>query len=872
MSSGKAIKSPFLCCFEIQISTQLPPPNRNLSRTQDYTIFNQNIILSTMATAIQSAVSLPQQSISSGATRRQAKKGKERRQIEDKNDPDGNESEATVKGGHGGTKAKSSRRIEGQGVEEVMSDASSIGEESAISESEMSSSNESDSEATGDKQDADKRERRAKRDLADKRNATVVANEGFANYTSQRGERASPEKRPEPVEREWRRLYPLIRQQWKKGGTSLSGQRAESFKKANEKIKRYCDGIVNVDIEFNTKANAMYLVKLKQLEETLVGESESTKMVRRKQLLTECARSAGKPTREELLKKWQFPAEELCAQIYAIEAALEELGNMPTDEALKKKIAGYDKTLADEMVEDSDVKKKKDRVEKRLLKRRSKTEKLLQTALIFLENLEKKGIPPNEVLSSRADEVFQNFVSQSSDNRQLYNALKAEMERPTLQQLDEWETAIVPMCNFVACVKDDTKATQQQVAKAQSFISDLDDIDRVIVSMGDRGQANCLPMSLLHEILNQWEQGRRQQVQHNVADLLKQLRRQEAAVGLVRAIELGDLGTDSNVASKPATEAIDVTTHGDGSARPHATKDTVQQTSREAAAKGSTVAGTNLSEDYLRNLDITTLKLRPNTSEMFQYENGMTEHGPLIATRLSTTGNSAHNRYCVNAGLDEPGWEYHKVFRGSDLGRGGAEKLADQKVIEFDLRQRLKDIKGDHPVTKVGPVVVMPHAIGYVPRGAKQRRPDAYIFVRYRGISEPELLTRTQYKQLEGKKGMVKFEEHEKIFLEHQIKFEAAKIQKRHPKTANPLTAEDLEKTPWFFPENDQSVPDTTKDVSNEVKVMEEVEVEVADEDRMVNDAKSAGVPAASTTDPFGKSRVNVLDTSQAGSSSDIEY
>lgn len=818
-----------------------------------------------MATAVHSAVSLPEQKISSGATRRQGKKGKERLQIEDKNDSDGNESEATVKEGSGRTKAKATRRIEGQGVEEVMSDASSIGEDSAISESELSSNSESDSETTEDKQDAEKRdaekrERRAKRDMLDKRKATVVANEGFANYTSQRGERASPEKRPGPVEREWRRLYPLIKQQWKRGGASLSGHRAESFKKANGNIKRYCDGIMNVDIEFNTKANAMYLVQLKRLEETLVGESESTKMVRRKQLLTECAKSAGKPTREELLQKWQFPAEELCAQIYAIEAALKELDNMPTEEAFKKKIASYEKTLANSNAENSDLKKKKDRVEKRLLKRRSKTEKLLQTALIFLENLEKKGIPPNEVLSSRADEVFQNFVSQSSDNRQLYNALKAEMERPTLQQLDEWDTAIVPMCNFVACIKDDTKATQQQVAKAKNLISDLDDIDRFIVSMGDSGQTNCLPMSLLHEILKQWEQGHRQQVQHNVANLLKQLRGQEAAVGLVRAIELGDLGTDVIAAPKPATEAID---------------GTAPQVPREAATSSSTVTGTNLSEDYLRNLDITTLNLRPNTSDMFQYEDGMTEHGPLVATRLSATEYAAHNRYCVNAGLDEPGWEYHKVFRGSDLGRGGAEKLADQKVVEFDLRQRLKDIKGDHPITKVGPVVVIPHAKGYVPRGAKQRRPDAYIFVHYRGKLEPELLTRTQHKQLEGKRGMVKFEEHEKIFLEHQVKFEAAKIQKRHPKTAQLLTAEDLEKTPWLFPENDKAVPGVNKDVRHGVEVTDRVKDEdtdqAEDEDRMVDVAGPANVPvpAANTANPFTKPRIGFPNASQADLSSD---
>ena len=83
----------------------------------------------------------------------------------------------------------------------------------------------------------------------------------------------------------------------------MLGQRAKSFKKANKRIKQYCDSIVNVNIEFNTKANAMYLVKLKQLKETLVSKLESTKIVRRKQLLIECARLARKLIREELLKK-----------------------------------------------------------------------------------------------------------------------------------------------------------------------------------------------------------------------------------------------------------------------------------------------------------------------------------------------------------------------------------------------------------------------------------------------------------------------------------------------------------------------------------------------------------------------------------------
>jgi hypothetical protein len=822
-----------------------------------------------MATATQPVVSLPQQSVPDETTRKQSKKGEGRLQIEAKS---GNESETSVKESHRKTRAKTARRTEGQGVEEVLSDTPPAGEDSANSESELSSGNESEpemasgqkdakKEITQEQKDAEKQERRAKRDLADKQQAATIANEGFTNYMAKRAERAVPEKRPEPIEREWRRLYPLLRQQWKKGGVQLSGHRAESFKKANGRIKRYCDGIMNVDIEFNTKANAMYLVQLKQLEEKLGGESESTKMLRRKQLLTQCAKSAGQPLREELLKKWQFPAEELSAQIYAIEAALKELDDMPAEEAFKKKIAGYEVALGKDNgnVEDSDKKKKKDRIEKRLLDRRSKTEKLLLTALIFLDNLEQKGIPPKEVLSSRADEVFQNFVSQSRENRELYNALKAEMERPTLQQLDEWDAAIKPMCNFVACVKDDAIATEQKLVKARSLITDLTDIDRDIVSMGETGETNCLPMSILHEILNQWEQGHRQQVQFNVANLLKQLRQQEAAVGLVRAIELGDLESD---AEEPI-EISDVGTHVEAAAKPAAAKETVQNAATRAATKDSVVVGTNLSEDFLRNIDVTSLKLDSNTTEMFQYENGMTEHGPLVATRLSATDNAAHNRYCVNAGLDEPGWEYHKVLKGCDLGPGGAEKLADQKVVEFDLKQRLKDTKGDHPITKVGPVVVMPRSKAYVPRGTKERRPDAYIFVHYRRKPEPDLLTRTQFTQLARKKGKDQFAEHEKIFTKNQILFEACKVQKLHPRTKKPLTPEDLKKTPWLFPETDRSVFSTAENVSDGVEAMDK------DEDLMEDVAVPARATTANATDPFKKSRVNVLDPSQAELSSD---
>ena len=644
----------------------------------------------------------------------------------------------------------------------------------------------------------------------------------------------------------------------------MTGPKLEIVKRANEKIERYCNRILNIDVDFNNKANALYLVRLKKLEEELTGQPESNKMLRRKQLHTQCVKEAGQPSKEELLKKWKFPADELCGQIYAIEKALKVLDETPSEEAYNKKIADYERRLAashPESEEFVDLTNKKTHKEKLLASRRNKTEKLLQTALIFLDNLEEKGIPPTQVLSDRAASVFQDFVLLSRENLQLYNALKEELERPTLEQLDEWDTATQPIYDFVSCVDNQNMVTEQSIARASNLVKELKEIDKSITVLGQEVTGdNSLPLSILNEILEQYKEGNYEQVQVNVTRLVEQLRRQEAAVGLVRAIEFGQPPSGST--PNPKTSAEPVVQVATANAPAETTSNVTVGTTTNPAAGTSVITGTNLSEDVLRNVDVTSLKLGENVTEMFQYDNGMTEHGPLVATRVSTTDNAWLNRYFVNAGLDVPGMEYLKVLKGSDLGPGGAQKLADQKVVDFDLKQRKKDIKGDHPILSIGPVVVMPRAEGYVRRGTKERRPDAYIKVMYKDKPNPDMLCRTQFTQLAGKFGEKQFSLLEATYRQRQMYFEACKVQKLHPQTQKPLTADDLRTTPWIFPENERNGSRIGSSSSSE-----EVEDD-DDEDLLQGVTVDTGALPSNITDPFKKPRADLAELSQASSSS----
>ncbi|KAF1940461.1 hypothetical protein EJ02DRAFT_494717 [Clathrospora elynae] len=189
--------------------------------------------------------------------------------------------------------------------------------------------------------------------------------------------------------------------------------------------------------------------------------------------------------------------------------------------------------------------------------------------------------------------------------------------------------------------------------------------------------------------------------------------------------------------------------------------------------------------------------------EMFEYQNGVTEFGPMVAIRPCRTDNLRFTRFIVNAGTtDRP---HHKIIKGTELCPGGAEALSKEKNKEtnFNYRTR-KELMRNTPgyLKTVGPCAVMPRPEGYAPRsGSKPRRPDTYIRVMYKDRQE-EWLTRTEYVQLVGQS-----------CAERHLKALVAKYQTRsnymdeckkatlHPGTGLPLTQKDREEAPWLFPD-----------------------------------------------------------------------
>jgi hypothetical protein len=69
---------------------------------------------------------------------------------------------------------------------------------------------------------------------------------------------------------------------------------------------------------------------------------------------------------------------------------------------------------------------------------------------------------------------------------------------------------------------------------------------------------------------------------------------------------------------------------------------------------------TALTEENLLGLDLDSMTMPSDNIEVFAYENGKTEYGPLVATRACSSDYPRFSRFIVYSGLDEPG-AYHSV-------------------------------------------------------------------------------------------------------------------------------------------------------------------------------------------------------------------
>ncbi|CAG5181757.1 uncharacterized protein ALTATR162_LOCUS9819 [Alternaria atra] len=701
--------------------------------------------------------------------------------------------------------------------------------------------------------------RRAKKDRQTKLN---IENEGIRGYTEARKARAPPSKRPAEVEKIWQGLYPTVKSWWREtAGTKIPKSHQTQIDTADRKIIKYIDSVISTPGQ--KKAAELFMAQWPQKKErerrafvernpqasneTIENELVEIESRFRDEVGLENRKKNGKDTRQEMINKYEFPAQRLYNSISELGKHLSQINELPSQKHLEEKRIEALKQMKSAKGRKQQLQFEQEalQLEEDMQLNEHQIEEFLRGVLIFMEELSNDiGISPSFVTSPTAMTTFNNFLESSDQHKELYQKLRAQIERPTLEQINAWELASRPVYDLVEIVRDDSVLSEEHAEVVDKHLTTIKRHNRTLQNSNQANgigiDVNCVPMAILVEMVDQWKKGNPDQVQENLERLMEQLRSEEPAKATLTALE--------------TNEAPDDTPNPDPAPAPAPTSRTQTQFPIQESSPGQ------LTDENLLDLDIDSMSLDNDRVEPFAYGNGETEYGPLVATRASISDNPRFHRFIIDAGIGEEKWEYFRVIKGTDLGPGGAESMPQDKEISFNIKERKKGLK-NNPLIGIGPCVVMPRAEGYVSRaGAKQRQPDTYVRVAYKGITQADWLSKTEFIQLAGKKYA---EKHLAIMIpayyKRQQYFEACKAQRRHPKTKLPLTSEDFESHPWLFPDDERMIKRPEENDPMEVddddeSVIENVKVNVGD------------MPDVESRDPFKKKRAVLPLSGSAGS------
>ncbi|KAI2483748.1 hypothetical protein Ptr902_06065 [Pyrenophora tritici-repentis] len=678
---------------------------------------------------------------------------------------------------------------------------------------------------TDEQRNARRQATKARRDLQDERQVAETANAGIVGYMEARKERKPPSERPQEVEKIWRSLYPILKTWWKEGGKEIPKSHMRSIDAAQSKIKKYCETLINTpeQVEATHRYHREWPLEEKKIRSANAGVSDE----QLEPILTKAERNFrqtigmkdyskdGEDTLADLQHKYGFPYELLYGQIHTMGKELTTVKELTKDKFLKTKIEDLEEALRN-----TSSRKQVQRLEKKLATTRKlreendkKTTAFLRGVLLFMESLSDLGITPTSVISSTAMREFNLFLQSSDQHQELYQKLSQELEKPTLEQVESWELVANPVYELVETMRNrDGMITDEQIktAKGQMRLVKTQNYKLQLVNenSGFDADMNSVPVSILNDMMDQWQAGNSDTVDANLERLLDQLRTKEPAKDVLKSLE-----TRIAPANSARLEATANPKRSEAILHPKTPIASGVPKVPEMAGSGNStrsvstppIPSRDVMEKDLLDMDIDSMSLDNDRIKSFTYDNGETEFGTLVATRASLSENPRFHRFIVNAGVGEEKWEFFQVIRGSDLGPGGAESMPEDKEIKFDLRDRKKNLKA-HPLCEVGPCVVMSRAEGYVCRaGTKPRQPDTYIRVTYTGLDTADWLSKTEFIQLAGKRyAERKLASLVPAYYQREKYFAACKAQKRHPKTKMPLTAEDLENSPWLFPEEDR--------------------------------------------------------------------
>ncbi|KAF2023149.1 hypothetical protein EK21DRAFT_119052 [Setomelanomma holmii] len=489
-------------------------------------------------------------------------------------------------------------------------------------------------------------------------------------------------------------------------------------------------------------------------------------------------------------KDWQFPSKELHGYIQGILATLVDINEQSND-------------MSDT---DGDV---------RLQAKAAEEVKLLDGVAILLKRLEMCSIPAMSVIPEAAVEAFADVLRGiSEETRKSYVEKVAYLNRPTKYQEKAWSEAL-PDIEKAATVMSKLVVSEEEKQSISGAINRLKEHNKAIEvsnkELSITPQIYTLPVNALNEMQQAWIKDNEKQFNAAVVELRTALEHKELATSLTRRLDARIKNT--SVATNTDVPAATSSSSSKSSFQVSSTSGSSQRTVSHTSPSTNEHPGTSAVEAsslFVPELaDIETLRKalndEPDSSMMFDYTNGLTEFGKFEHIRPTRTENHRYSRFFVNAGTEQ--LPVFKVVKGSDLGPGGADTLADQangKETIFDLRYRKKQLSGQaNYITSVGPAIQMPFSESKPRPGSKPRQPDAYLRLQYKDNDTPnEWLSRTECISLMGKKTAERYLAQFIAQYDRKCKYlEACKAQRLHPDTNQPLNERDRKFTPWLFPE-----------------------------------------------------------------------
>ncbi|KAI0568833.1 hypothetical protein Alg215_11974, partial [Pyrenophora tritici-repentis] len=517
---------------------------------------------------------------------------------------------------------------------------------------------------TDEQRNARRQATKARRALQDGRQVAETANAGMVGYMEARKERKPPSERPQKVEKIWRGLYPMVKTWWKEGGKEIPQAHMRSINAAQSKIRKYCETLINTpeQVEATHRYHREWPLKAKKIRSTHIGVSDT----QLEPILTEAERDFrqkigmkdyskdGEETLADLQHKYGFPYELLHGQIHAMGKELEILKDLPKDNSHKTRVERLEKDVQNEAPG-----KQKQRLERRLEKAKGarvendkKTTAFLRGVLLFMESLSDLGIAPASVISGTAMTEFHTFLKSSDQHQELYQKLSQELERPTLEQVESWELVANPVYELVETMRDrNGMVTDKQIETVKEQMEVVTTYNKKLQlankENGLEANMNSVPVSILTEMMNEWQAGHSDIVDTNLERLLDQLRTEEPAKDVLKSLETRIAPASSARLEAPAnpkrSEAILHPKTPIASGVPKIPEMAGSGNSTRSVSTPPTPSRNVLEKDLL-DMDIDSMSLDNDRIKSFTYDNGETEFGTLVATRASLSENPRFHR------------------------------------------------------------------------------------------------------------------------------------------------------------------------------------------------------------------------------------